>query len=293
MAQTVETNAKSLRHLSLYGEIFSSCSTWKLTSLVDLTLLSPMDSTGLHAVFEDCTQLRSLALCLDHGLLEELSDIFEEHVDALPHLTAFKFHCSWIQHEDIESLAAFLRGKTSLERLDCVNQAGPGPGLCCEPLLKILPDLPRLTVLGIDVSTLRLTAEHLSHLNACIPQRVTALVLDVAVAEWEATEDDWAQFFASRRECRYLHIIPDSKRIELDLQTIAARHPPESLELLGYKDTLRWISRDGGDVWPPSRAYFRTAEDFEGREEWEWLLRHHGQDPPLPIQAYSGFGAYE
>ena len=38
------------------------------------------------------------------------------------------------------------------------------------------------------------------------------------------------------------------------------------------------------EAWPPSRVYFRTAEDFDGHEEWEWLLRHHGQDPPLPIQ---------
>ncbi|KAM5534154.1 hypothetical protein V8D89_012174 [Ganoderma adspersum] len=301
ITQTVNTNAKSLRHLSLYGEIFSGCHTWSFTSLVDLTLLSPMDAVGLHAVFEDCTQLRSLALCLDHGIHEDLSDIFEEHVDALPHLTAFKFLTCWIELEDVESLAAFLRGKASLERLDCVCQTAAQSGLDCEPLLGILAQLPRLTVFGCEVGTKRLTADHLARLNACIPQQVTALALNVAVDEWGATEEDWARFFEARSACRYLHIIPDSKHVELDLQTIAAQHPPEALELLGYKNTLRWMparrgeapANENEEVWPSSRVYFRTAEDFDGHEEWEWLLRHHGQDPPLPMQTYSGFGADE
>ena len=42
---------------------------------------------------------------------------------------------------------------------------------------------------------------------------------------------------------------------------------------------------DGGLLWPPERVYFRTVDDFEGHEEWEWLLRHHGEDVPLPIEA--------
>ena len=102
--------------------------------------------------------------------------------------------------------------------------------------------------------------------------------------------------FEARRACRYLHIVPDCLRIPLDLQAIAARCPPPALELLGYKNTLRWMrcdqgnrnnapGSDSGSLWPPERVYFRTVEDFEGYEEWEWLLRHHGEDVPLPIQA--------
>ena len=194
ITQAANTNAKSLRHLSLYGEIFSGCHTWSFTSLVDLTLLSPMDALGLHAVFEDCTQLRSLALCLDHGMHEDLSDIFDEHAHALPHLAAFKFRTCWIEPADVESLAAFLRGKAALERLDCVCQTAAGSELDCEPLLGILAGLPRLTVFGCDVGTKRLTADHLARLDACIPQQVTALALNVAVGEWGATEEDWARF---------------------------------------------------------------------------------------------------
>lgn len=194
ITQTVGSSANSLRRLSLYGEIFSGCDTSSFNSLVDLTLLSPMDSLGLHAVFEDCTQLRSLALCVDHAIDDDFSEIFEEHADALPHLTAFKFLASWIQQEDVESLVAFLRGKTALERLDCVTQIPPRAELNCEPLLGILAELPRLTVFGCDVGTKRLTADHLDRLNARIPQQVTALALNVAVSEWEATEEDWARF---------------------------------------------------------------------------------------------------
>ena len=49
-------------------------------------------------------------------------------------------------------------------------------------------------------------------------------------------------------------------------------------------DTDNDNKNEDEEVWPPSRVYFRTAEDFDGHEEWEWLLRHHGQDPPLPMQ---------
>ncbi|KAI1787076.1 hypothetical protein LXA43DRAFT_1030657 [Ganoderma leucocontextum] len=284
IVQTVEVNAKSLRRLSLSGEIFTACSTWSLSS----------------PLFEDCTQLRSLALCLDHDIGDDFTEIFEEHAHALPHLTSFRLLATWMGPEDIDALAAFLQGKTSLERLDFVNQTAAGSELNNEPLLRILAGLPRLAVFGCDVRTRQLTADHFAHLSACIPHRVTALALNVAVSEWAGTEEDWAQFFEARHACRYLHIIPDSKHVAFaDLQGIAARHPPEKLELLGYKNALRWMARGDADaasdagvsLWPPSRVYFRTVEDFDGHEEWEWLLRHHGQDAPLPTQTYSGFGA--
>ena len=71
---------------------------------------------------------------------------------------------------------------------------------------------------------------------------------------------------------------------------------PPDLELLGYEDTLRWVSprdRDAAHVadpdtnvqpgvWPPAKVHFRTVDDFDGREEWEWLLRYRS----LPDRCY-------
>ena len=196
MALTANVNQKSLRRLCILGEVFAACNTWSFSSLIDLALLSPIDSVGLHSVFEDLIQLQSLTICLDHFVDgETIADVFEEHSDALSHLKHFKLLAMGLDPEDINAVAAFLRLKASLERLDFVSQSRAGPELKNEPLLAVLNDLPHLTVFGCDVRTRRLTADHLARLSACIPQQVTALVLNVAVEfEWATTEEDWAQF---------------------------------------------------------------------------------------------------
>ena len=66
---------------------------------------------------------------------------------------------------------------------------------------------------------------------------------------------------------------------------LAARLPP-SIELFGYDADLHWVTPDtqGTPViappWPWSKVYLRTAEDFGGEEDWEWLLRCHGDFGP-------------
>ena len=201
MAVTADVNAHSLRHLCICGEVFTACSTRStFSALVDLALLSPMDTVGLHSVFEDLSQLQSLAICMDHASEGyTMATVFQEHADALPHLKSFKLLAVWMDANDVNAVAAFLERKASLERLDFVNQIGAGPELNNEPLLRLLADLPRLTAFGCDVRTRRLTADHLARLSARIPQRVTALVLNIAVgsSEWAATEEDWARFVSS------------------------------------------------------------------------------------------------
>ena len=201
MVATADVNAKSLRHLCICGEVFTACSVRSIFSaLVDLALLSPIDSAGLHLVFEDLSQLQSLTICMDHGSNgDTMAEIFEEHSDALPHLRSFKLLAIWMEAEDMDAIAAFLKRKTSLERLDIVNQThSAGPEVDNEPLLRILADLLRLTTFGCDVRTHQLTADHLARLSACIPQQVTALLLNIAIEEeWATTEEDWARFVSS------------------------------------------------------------------------------------------------
>ena len=201
MVATADVNARSLRHLCICGEVFTACSARStFSALVDLALLSPIDSAGLRSVFKDLSQLQSLTICMDNGSNGDMmAEIFEEHSDALPHLRSFKLLAIWMDPEDMNAIAAFLEMKASLERLDIVNQThGAGLGLDDEPLLRILADLPRLTTFGCDIRTHRLTADHLDRLSACIPQRVTALLLNIAIEEeWATTGEDWARFVSS------------------------------------------------------------------------------------------------
>ena len=53
-----------------------------------------------------------------------------------------------------------------------------------------------------------------------------------------------------------------------------------SATILGLDQVMSYILRNGGDVvevekWSARRCFTRTVEDFDGNEDWEWLMRYH------------------
>lgn len=53
-----------------------------------------------------------------------------------------------------------------------------------------------------------------------------------------------------------------------------------SATILGLDQVMSYILRNGGDVvevekWSARRCFARTVEDFDGNEDWEWLMRYH------------------
>ena len=53
-----------------------------------------------------------------------------------------------------------------------------------------------------------------------------------------------------------------------------------SVKILGLDQVVSYILRDddeGVEVrdWSARRCFTRTVEDFDGNEDWEWLLRYH------------------
>jgi len=53
-----------------------------------------------------------------------------------------------------------------------------------------------------------------------------------------------------------------------------------SVQILGLDQVMSYISRyeDGeaeAEDWSAQRCFTRTVEDFDGNEDWEWLLRYH------------------
>lgn len=86
---------------------------------------------------------------------------------------------------------------------------------------------------------------------------------------------------------RYLHILSVYGEERGDIEGVLSGSPPPSLELFGYNQDMHWVSHGRSDAsmvelsaserWPYSRVQFRTRDDF-GCEDWEWLLRHHGED---------------
>jgi hypothetical protein len=58
-----------------------------------------------------------------------------------------------------------------------------------------------------------------------------------------------------------------------------ARELP-SVKILGLDQVMSYVHRDDEGVvevenWSARRCFTRTAEDFDDREDWEWLMRYH------------------
>ena len=107
--------------------------------------------------------------------------------------------------------------------------------------------------------------------------------------------------FSTHAALQYLHIGTGTPEIVADalgdaLFTVQPGTgdcmPPllPALELLGFNSGMRWVAPRPAtqkatatatayaEFWPKTKTYFRTVEDFHGCADWEWLLRHHGQD---------------
>lgn len=57
-------------------------------------------------------------------------------------------------------------------------------------------------------------------------------------------------------------------------------HELPSVKILGLDQVVSYVIRDEeGWVevvdWSARRCFTRTVEDFDGNEDWEWLLRYH------------------
>jgi hypothetical protein len=55
-----------------------------------------------------------------------------------------------------------------------------------------------------------------------------------------------------------------------------------SVEILGLDHVMSYVGRGEEyavevENWSARRCFTRTAEDFDGNEDWEWLMRHHDQ----------------
>ena len=52
-----------------------------------------------------------------------------------------------------------------------------------------------------------------------------------------------------------------------------------SVKILGLDQTMSYVFRDDEGVeiegWSARRCFTRTVEDFDGNENWEWLVRYH------------------
>ncbi|KAI1787083.1 hypothetical protein LXA43DRAFT_896796 [Ganoderma leucocontextum] len=275
--ETIAANAATLRRLDVFGDVLWECPSPSFANLHELTIVFPNTFDGLGSVFEHCRGLGGFTLCMENDGME-LAEVVKTHPDAFPNLTSFKLLSVFdLPDEAVEEVAKFLKKKKLLRRVDVITrtEAQAREALVNVSLLKILPELPRLEVLGLDIRPAKLTAAHVKLLQQYVPRQVTALFILFQSGSSDAKVADWRNFVSEHDALRYLHIATRS------LGNAIFKRPPPALELLGYNNGMRWVTHNPttySGFWPHAKMYFRTVEDYDGCEDWEWLLRHHGQD---------------
>ncbi|TBU24542.1 hypothetical protein BD311DRAFT_799355 [Dichomitus squalens] len=284
--RTIAANSATLRRLEVFGDALWECLPMSFASLHELAIVFPCTLAGLGSVFEHCRELRGFTLCTENDG-SEIIDVLNIHQDAFPHLTSFKLLSVFDLDEDvIEEVAKFLKKKRQLRRVDVLSrtQVDQGEDLINISFLKILRDLPNLEILGLDIRPAKMTSAHVKLLEQYVPPQVTALFILFHANTSDVKVVDWRSFFSKHEALRYLHI-GTRQPLARSLGNAIFRRPPPNLELLGYNNGLRWVTHDPktrapkySEFWPASKVYFRSVEDYQGHEDWEWLLRHHGQD---------------
>ncbi|KAI1787073.1 hypothetical protein LXA43DRAFT_896729, partial [Ganoderma leucocontextum] len=298
----ITTNATTLRSLCVYGDILLDLDVSSFKHLTELSIVNPRTLPNFTAIFEQCTAIRSFTLCdkaryddqedvtYEHWSNDEFTDVVRAHPGAFPHLTSLKLMGAWFWADQMEAVAAFLRDKASLRRLDLMNDKWTrwdGDGIVDDwcPLLEILSGFAHLEVLGFDMRGAHLTADDMRCLERYIPRWVTALLVTVFAESSKAQVEDWRRLITGLDSLRYLHILSVYGQERPAIEDILSSSPLPSLELFGYNQNMHWVSSKDSDAgavelgerWPYPRVQFRTRDDF-GCEDWEWLLRHHGED---------------
>ncbi|KAF8626672.1 hypothetical protein AX15_004763 [Amanita polypyramis BW_CC] len=249
----LDQNEHSLRHLIL-GAYLARTHSWdsvfQSVTIKNLTHLDLVDTRISHVVLTRIAHAQNLQSLTLHGTFEEPQSaailfgsdhIIDDKHTFLPRLEAFRFVLV-DQDEEIDlykSVVHFLRRRSKLRRLDL--------GTCPSDLvLKVLPDLTNLRVLGIRTS--HLSQQWVAHLVKVLPEEMCAIHLS-AIRSTESMHT-YSPLFARYHGLSFLHLQCTSKRrpkpnlmtvkeylVQTDLwsshaRTIAAAIP--SLDFVGW-----------------------------------------------------------
>ncbi|TFK88957.1 hypothetical protein K466DRAFT_519873 [Polyporus arcularius HHB13444] len=277
----IEANQNTLARLTLYGDALWRCPVRSLLDLQELEIILPPSLAGLELVLHHCTTLRYVTFDLHVCTNARLLELLKTHPDSLPQLTAFKLFFEQLHpltHAEVTLLAEFLKGKKTLRMLDLADTDADMEEGTEVPILKILPELPALEVLGLNIQCFEFSHGEFQVLRTHLPPRLSALFLNLTV-DGTVSRQDWIDLLSNLTSLRYLHIIDMLDNMDLKQQLLEDH--PDSLELVGYDMHLRWLEHDPeqdaprySPRWSTEKVRFCTAEDF-GCKDWEWLFRYH------------------
>ena len=182
----ISANSNTLSRLSIRGEPIWGCQS--LWLLQELELIMSNDVGDFSSILHHCASLRNLSIVYyDHAIQPPTMLVLPP--TALPELISFKL---FVRHDKeirrshctipiAEMIAKFLEEKKKLRRLDVYRRAYDEP---VDPLLAVLPTLPALEVLGLDIPSTFFNSPLSLHprtdmriLDQQIPEKVSALMI--------------------------------------------------------------------------------------------------------------------
>ena len=255
-------------------------------------------------VFRYAGRLESLSILglEDHAIFP----LLEDHPNSLPSLRSFKIlspYGGWQLHLDVGetqflSLAHFLCGKKALRALDIHVWTEQWSSLV--PFWDLLKQLPSLEVLGITTGVGVFTREDFLSFAASLPPKLSALRVNSQWDIGEGGENDgcstlvrtfclpfvvcarsnWSGTLQIEALDKISFFYMRNYKYSFAFLSDELTHELPSVKILGLDQVMSYIFRDGdGGVevqdWSARRCFTRTVEDFDGNEDWEWLMRYH------------------
>jgi len=211
--------------------------------------------------------------------------VFEDLPDALPSLRSFKImspYWGWqpdlaVGEPEFLSLARFLRGKKELRALDI--HLWPQGWSSFGPFWDLLKQLPLLEALGVTTGVGVFSGDDFLSFATALPPRLSALRVN---AQWDIggeEENNGCRTFVEALNDISFFYMRNYRHSFAFLSSELALDLP-SVKILGLDQTMSYVFRDVDEGvetedWSARRCFTRTVEDFDGNEDWEWLLRYH------------------
>ena len=181
----VAANASTVQNLAVTASIRWQCDLPALRDAAFVGLLdcSPIVMDRLPRTSPHLTSLTITGAEPEdhkHTTLETVFVAFESAPSILPQLTSFKLlafpHDSGVTVAHERIVATFLKNKMLLRRLH-IDLSSGRRSFACRSILEVLPTLPYLEVLGVQLSCYTLSIDELRFYDVHLPRDLTSLLV--------------------------------------------------------------------------------------------------------------------
>ncbi|PIL24257.1 hypothetical protein GSI_14010 [Ganoderma sinense ZZ0214-1] len=300
-AQIVRANAPSVQDLAVTTSIRWECTLPALRN-ASISRLLNCSPAAMNRLLRTSPYLTSLTITStepadrNHTPLEVVFEAFDSAPDALPQLTSFKLlaspHDSGVTGVHEQILSEFLKNKRQLRCLHVTLSSGRRSFPYGRHVLEILPTLPHLEVLGVQLSCETLDTDELRFYDRHLPRDLTTLLVSARFDKIDISPDELLSLFTTRTKLKTLTLVPATyptfRALDDALNPLLFDNRPPSLDFLEWAhcspDRTRTLvgfcsGPERHNIFCPSsrggRPFARKPLPNEcGLEDWAWLREY-------------------